>query len=152
MYFDDYVPGMVIPLATTTVTEDDILEFAARWDPQPFHVDKAFAEGGPFGALIASGWHTCAMAMRAMVGRYLVFDSSIVSPGIEEIRWLAPVRAGDEITFTATVVEAKPSQSKPDRGMVTGRIEGVNQGGVEVLSMTTLSIIRRKPESALPRP
>lgn len=143
MYFDDYLPGTSIPLGTAMVTEEDILDFGRRWDPQPFHVDRTFAEQGPFGELIASGWHTCALAMRAMVGRYLLPESSTPSPGIDEVRWLAPVRAGDAITFTATVIEATPSRSKPDRGMVKGRIEGTNQDGTTVLTMVSLNIIRR---------
>jgi acyl dehydratase len=144
MYFEDYAPGRVIALGSATVSEDEILDFARRWDPQPFHVDAALAEQGPFGVLIASGWHTCALAMRAMVGSYLVPESSTPSPGIDELRWLAPVRAGDTLTFRATVVEATPSRSKPDRGMVKGRIEGINQHGEGVLSMVSLNIIRRR--------
>lgn len=144
-YFEDFEPGQVYELGSTTVTEDAIVEFARRWDPQPFHVDPEAAAESVFGGLIASGWHTGAMWMRLYVDSMLVGSNAQGSPGIEELRWLAPVRPGDTLRARLTVLEATPSERRPDRGTIRIRGEMVNQDGVTVLSMVSRGHFGRRP-------
>ncbi len=146
LYFEDYELGRTFPLGTTEFTEDEIVAFGEKFDPQPFHVDKAAAEAGPLGGLIASGWHVGSAAMRAAVGNYFFVESSLPSPGLEDLKWLAPVRVGDRITYSATVTYAAPSRSKPDRGVVKTLMEGVNQDGTTVLSLLAVNIMLRRPQ------
>jgi acyl dehydratase len=145
--FDDFEPGRVYELGSTTVSEEDILTFAREFDPQPFHVDPEAAKESVFGGLIASGWHTGAMWMRLYVDAMLGGPTSQGSPGIEELRWLAPVRPGDTLHGRLTVLDATPSSRRPDRGTVRIRGEMVNQDGVTVLSMVSRGhFARRAPE------
>ena len=132
--FEDFEPGQVYELGSRTVTEDEIVDFARQWDPQPFHVDPEAAKESVFGGLIASGWQTGAMWMRLYVDSMLG-SAARGSPGIEELRWLAPVRPGDTLTGRLTVLETTPSATKPDRGTIRIRGEMVNQDGVTVMSM-----------------
>ena len=145
MYFDDYVPGTVSTLRTDLVSEASIIEFARQFDPREFHVDAASAAHGPYGGVIASGWHTCALAGHAMVTGYLAPESSLPAPGADEVRFHAPVRAGDTLTWRVTVLGARPSRSNPSRGIVRTLIEAVNQHGSLALSMTAINLIRRRP-------
>ena len=135
--FEDFEPGRVFELGTREVTEDEIVAFAREWDPQPFHVDPEAAQESIFGGLIASGWHTGAMWMRLYVDSLLVGAASMGSPGIEELRWLAPVRPGDTLEGRLTVLEATPSERRPDRGTIRIRGEMINQDGVIVMSMVS---------------
>jgi acyl dehydratase len=129
------------------VSEEDILSFARQFDPQPFHVDPEAAKESVFGELIASGWHTGAMWMRLYVDAMLGGPTSQGSPGIEELRWLAPVRPGDTLHGRLTVLDATPSSRRPDRGTVRIRGEMMNQDGVTVLSMVSRGhFARRAPE------
>jgi acyl dehydratase len=146
LYFDDFEPGQVLELGSRTVTEDEIIEFARQFDPQPFHVDPAAAAESVFGGLIASGWHTGAMWMRLYVDNMLGSASAQGSPGIEELRWLAPVRPGDTLHGRLTVLETTPSERRPDRGTVRIRGEMINQDGVTVMSMTSRGHFGRRPE------
>ena len=148
-YFEDYVTGTTSEHGPITVTEPEVVEFAQRFDPQPFHVDAAAAATGPFGGLIASGWHTCALMMRLLAEEYLSPASSLGSPGIDELRWLRPVRPGDQLTLRATVAQARPSRSKPDRGIVTTRIEMVDQAGDVVLRMTAMNLVLTRPDGRM---
>ena len=132
-------------LGSHAVTEQEIVEFARRWDPQPFHVDPEAAKESVFGGLIASGWHTGAMWMRLYVDSLLDAASSMGSPGVEELRWLAPVRPGDVLAGRLTVLETTPSERRPDRGTVRIRGEMVNQDGVTVLSMVSRGHFGRRP-------
>jgi len=143
-YFEDYEPGAVCLYGDIAMTEAEIVEFARRYDPQPMHVDAEAAARGPWGGLIASGWHTISRVMRVLVERYLSHVASIVSPGIDELRWTAPVRPGDVLRVRVTVEEATPSRSKPDRGLVRTRIEAFNQRDEIVLSMRAMNIFRRR--------
>jgi acyl dehydratase len=143
--FDDFEPGQVLELGSVAVTEDEIVEFARRFDPQPFHVDPEAAAESVFGGLIASGWHTGAMWMRLYVDSMLGTASAQGSPGIEELRWLAPVRPGDTLHGRLTVLETTPSDRRPDRGTVRIRGEMVNQDGVTVLSMVSRGHFGRRP-------
>ncbi len=135
--FDDFEAGQVFELGSHEVTEEEILAFARQWDPQPFHVDPEAAEKSSFGGLIASGWHTGALWMRLYVDSLLGGAAGMGSPGIEELRWLAPVRPGDTLTGRLTVLETTPSQRRPDRGTVRIRGEMLNQDGVTVMSMVS---------------
>jgi acyl dehydratase len=143
-YFEDYVPGAVFEYGDIAVTEAEIIEFARRFDPQHMHVDPEVAARGRFGGLIASGWHTAAMTMRLIVDNFLPGAASLASPGIDELRWLKPVRPGDVLRIRVTVVEATPSRSRPDRGMVRSFVEVLNQDGNIVMSMKPMNIIRRR--------
>ncbi|MDX6398231.1 MAG: hypothetical protein QOJ43_1639 [Gaiellaceae bacterium] len=135
--FEDFQPGQVFELGSTSVTEEEIVAFARQFDPQPFHVDPQAAQESVFGGLIASGWHTGSLWMRLYVDSMLGGPSSQGSPGIEELRWLAPVRPGDTLSGRLTVLETTPSERRPDRGTVRIRGELVNQDGVTVLSMVS---------------
>jgi acyl dehydratase len=143
-YFEDYIPGAVCVYGEIAITAEAIVEFARRYDPQPIHADPDAATRGPFGGLIASGWHTIALVMRLLVERYLSHVAAIVSPGIDELRWALPVRPGDVLSVRVTVLEATPSRSKPDRGLVRTFIEALNQRGEVVMSMRAMNFIRRR--------
>src|SRR5688572_11242050 len=134
--FEDFAPGQVYELGSKTVTEEEIVDFARRFDPQPFHIDAEAAKDSDFGGLIASGWHTGAMWMRMYVDNVLG-TASRGSPGIEELRWLAPVRPGDTLTGTLTVLDTAPSERDPTRGTVRIRAEMTNGDGVVVMRMTS---------------
>ena len=144
LYFEDLEPGRVHELGSHTVSEEEIVAFARQWDPQSFHVDPEAAKESVFGGLIASGWHTGAMWMRLYVDSLLDGAASMGSPGIEELRWLAPVRPGDTLHGRLTVLEATPSERRPDRGTVRIRGEMVNQDGVTVMSMVSRGHFGRK--------
>lgn len=145
-HFEDYVAGAVCVYGQIPVTEAAIVEFAQRYDPQPIHADPEAAGRGPFGGLIASGWHTISLVMRLLVERYLSHVAAIVSPGIDELRWTLPVRPGDVLSVRVTVLEATASRSKPDRGLVRTLIEALNQRGEVVLSMKAMNLIKRREE------
>lgn len=144
-YFEDFRPGQTVELGSRTVTEEEIVAFARQWDPQPFHTDAEAARDSVFGGLIASGWHTGAMWMRLYVDSLLGGSASQGSTGVEELRWLAPVRPGDTLTGRLEVLEAVPSERRPDRGTVRIRAEMVNQDGVTVMSMTSRGHFGRRP-------
>ncbi len=144
-YFEDFEPGQVVELGRRTVTEEEIVAFAREFDPQPFHVDPEAARESVFGGLIASGWHTGALWMRMYVDSLLEGTASMGSPGVEELRWLAPVRPGDTLTGRLEVLETTPSERRPDRGTVRIRAEMENQDGVVVLSMTSRGHFGRRP-------
>jgi acyl dehydratase len=147
LYFEDFEPGQVLDLGSRSVTEDDIVAFARQWDPQPFHVDPEAARDSVFGGLIASGWHTGAMWMRLYVDSLLGGASGQGSSGIEELRWLAPVRPGDTLSGRLIVLEATSSESHPGRGTIRIRGEMVNQEGVTVMSMISRGrFARRSPQ------
>ncbi len=144
IYFEDFKVGDQTVLGSITVDKAEVIEFAKRYDPQPFHIDEAAAEITMFGGLIASGWHTCAMGMRILVDSSLGQSASLGSPGVDEIRWLKPVRPGDVLTYHRTVLETKPSQSKPDRGAVNSLTEAFNQHGEIVMTMKGWGLFGRR--------
>jgi acyl dehydratase len=146
-YFEDYIPGAVFEYGEIRVDEAEIIEFARRFDPQDMHVDPEAARRGRFGGLIASGWHTGAMMMRLLADNLLPKAASLASPGIDELRWLHPVRPGDLLRIRVTVLETTPSRSKPDRGMVRTLIEVLNQDGNVVMSLKPMNIIARRSHS-----
>lgn len=144
-WYEDYVPGEVYEYGSITVTEEEILRFAGEFDPQSIHTDPRAAAQGPFGGLIASGWHTCAVMMRLYADHYVSRVASLASPGIDELRWVRPVRPGDTLSLRTTVKEARLSRSKPDRGLVRTAIEVLDQHGDTVLTMTAINILRCRP-------
>ncbi|MGZ8782391.1 MAG: MaoC family dehydratase [Gaiellaceae bacterium] len=145
LYFEDFSAGQVVELGSVAVTESAIVDFARAFDPQPFHVDPEAAKESVFGGLIASGWHTGAMWMRLYVDSMLGGTAGRGSPGVEELRWLAPVRPGDTLTGRLTVLELSPSERNPDRGTVRIRGEMVNQDGFTVMAMTSRGHFGRRP-------
>ena len=145
-YFDDYLPGATYDCGSVSISEDEIISFARQFDPQPFHVDPAAAACGPFGGLIASGWHTAALVMRQLVDHYLPEEASLGSPGLDETRWPDPVRPGDTLRVRASVVEARRSLSRPDRGIMKTAIEAVNQDGRTVMRATAINFLRIRPD------
>jgi acyl dehydratase len=147
-YFEDYEPGVTDRFGHEVVTEEDILRFAREFDPQSIHTDGPAAVAGPFGGLIASGWHTAAIMMRVFVTYFLNEAASLASPGIDELRWTRPVRPGDTLSVRFTVIEARASRSKPDRGLVRTTAEVFNQDDEVVLGLTAMNLLRRRPDPA----
>jgi acyl dehydratase len=143
-YFEDYRPGTVHRYGAVTVDQAEVIAFATKFDPQDIHVDPKAAARGPFGGLIASGWHTAAMMMRLFADHYLSKVASLASPGVDELRWTRPVRPGDTLTIRVTVLEANVSRSKPDRGVVRTLIEVLNQSGDLVMSCKAINLLRRR--------
>jgi acyl dehydratase len=146
-YFEDYPAGHVYEFGSVVMTQEEILDFARKYDPQYFHTDPEGAVQSRFGGLIASGWHTIGVTMRLLVEHYLSHTAAMASPGIDELRWLVPVRPGDTLRARVTKVEAKPSRTKTDRGMVIAKIEALNQRDEVVMSMIGLCIVARRPEA-----
>jgi acyl dehydratase len=142
-YFEDYTPGHVYEFGTITVSEAQIIDFARQFDPQYFHIDPERAKASRFGGIVASGWHTIGLAMRLYVDHYLSHVACLASPGVDEIRWPNPVRPGDVLKIRVTILEARPSRSKPDQGIVRAKVEAINQRDELVLSMTTVSFLGR---------
>ncbi len=146
--FDTLAPGDVLDLGSRHVTEAEIIAFARDFDPQPFHIDPEAAEASIFGGIIASGWHTCALTMRLLVDGFLSHAASMGSPGVEQIRWLRPVRPGDTLRAHIRVLETRPSQSKPDRGSVKTLTEVTNQAGDLVMTMESFVLMGRAAPQA----
>ena len=145
LYFEDFPTGDVRESPGRTVTRDEIVAFAREFDPQPFHIDETAAKATIYEGLIASGWHTIAIYMRLMWDSYLKDTASLGSPGVDEVRWLKPVRPGDTLRARFTVLEAVPSRSKPDRGIVRSLSEVFNQHGEVVMTLRGLGMFGRRP-------
>ena len=141
-YFEDYVEGASFEYGEISLSAEEIIEFARRFDPQPIHIDPEAAARGPFGGLIASGWHTAGVMMRLLADHYISHVAGMASPGVDEIRWLMPVRPGDTLSIRVTVLETKRSRSKPDRGMVRTLVEVLNQNREVVMTLKPMSIVR----------
>ena len=142
-YLDDLSPGQRFKSPGLTLSEAEIIDFAWRYDPQPFHLDANAAAESPYGGLIASGFQSLAICFRLFIQSGLLAESSLGSPGIDELRWLAPVRPGDTLHSEIEVLEARPSKSKPDRGIARLRYHAVNQRGEVVLSFIVNHLLRR---------
>lgn len=144
-YFEDFEVGKAIEVGSRTVSEEEILDFAKKFDPQPFHVDREAAAKSIYGGIIASGWHTCGLMMRLMVDGFLREAASLGSPGIDEIRWVKPVRGGDTLHVTTTALEVRPSSSKPDRGIIVTLWQAKNQHGELVATVKGMGLFQRRP-------
>lgn len=143
-YFEDFHEGEELELGTKTVTREEIVAFAREYDPQPFHVDDDAGAASHFGGLVASGWHTAAMWMRIYVDEVLLDSASLGSPGVEELRWLKPVRPGDTLTARMRVLWTKPSEKDPRRGTVFSESDFVNQQGEVVMRLRARGLFARR--------
>jgi len=144
-YFEDFTVGQVVDLGTVSPTAEAIIAFAREYDPQPFHVDPEAATSSVYGGLIASGWHTGALYMRLYVDAILLDAASHGSPGIDELRWLRPVRPGDVLRASFTVLETRPSVRRADRGSVRFAGAMTNQSGEQAMTMLATGLFGRRP-------
>jgi len=144
-YWEDFAVGTVREFGGMKLEKADILRFARDWDPQPFHVDEEAAKRSPYGGLIASGWQTCAAAMRMCCDAYLLDAASVGSPGVENVRWVKPVRPGDTLKVRLEVLEARPLKSKPGVGLVKNSWQLFNQHGEEVMQMEGYGMFLQRP-------
>ncbi len=140
-YFEDYIPGAVYEFGSIPVEAAEIISFAMKFDPQPFHTDPESARKSIYGGLIASGWHSASMMMRLFADHYLSHVASLGSPGVDELRWLKPVRPGDMLSIRVTVMDSRRSLSKPDRGILHSFCETLNQHGEVVMTMKALNFL-----------
>ena len=147
-YWEDMTVGQTRDLGTVTPTAEEIVAFASQFDPQPFHLDEEAAKASVFGGLCASGWHTCAMAMRLMVTNFLHESSSLGSPGLESLKWLKPVFPGDTLRLQHTVIESRPMTKRLDVGLVRTVWAMFNQHGEQVLHMEGYGMFRRRHPGA----
>jgi acyl dehydratase len=143
-YWEDLQPGSTRDLGSVTVSTEEIKEFAEQYDPQPFHVDEAAGRRSIFGNLCASGWHTCALAMKLTVENFLNESASMGSPGLESLRWLKPVYPGDTLTLKHTIAESRPLRKRLDTGLVRSVWEMFNQNGEKVMQMEGYGMFRRR--------
>jgi acyl dehydratase len=152
IYFEDIEVGAETDFGRYEVTREEVLDFARKYDPQPFHLSDEAAAGTHFGRLAASGWHTCAMTM-AVMARHVVDteQAGLGSPGVDSLRWLKPVYPGDTLHVSGRVVETRPSRSRPDIGSFRSEVTVTNQDKVPVLTFTSIVLMRRRPD-ALPEP
>ncbi|MGH8967548.1 MAG: MaoC family dehydratase [Actinomycetes bacterium] len=149
-WFSDYETGAQYEYGHLVVSEEEILRFAGQFDPQPIHVDAGYAKDGPFGGLIGSGWHSAGLAMRLLADHYLSRVASLASPGVDELRWQVPLRPGDRVRLRATVLEARPSRSKPDRGMVVTQVELRNDDDGLPISFRAMNLLAIRPDRRSP--
>jgi acyl dehydratase len=146
IYFDDMQVGDETLFGHYDVTREEVLEFARKYDPQPFHLSDEEAAKTHFGRLAASGWHTCAMTMSVIVKKITeTRQAGLGSPGVDNLRWLKPVYPGDRLTVRGKIVETRPSQSKPDIGSVRTETTVTNQDGDAVMRFTSIVLMRRRP-------
>lgn len=144
-YLDDFTVGQTLTFPPRPVSAEEIIAFARDYDPQPFHLDPEAAKQSLFGGLCASGWHTASMMMRLLVDHMIGRYASMGSPGVDSLRWVRPVFPGDVLHLSGEVLDVKPSQSKPDRGVITSRYEMRNQKGEVVLTMQAKGMYARRP-------
>jgi acyl dehydratase len=144
LHFEDFTPGRVFEHGPRRVPRDEMIAFAAEFDPQPMHLDEAAAKQTMMGGLSASGWYACCILMRMSADSFVVNSSSMGAPGVDEVRWLAPIRPDDELRLRATVAETRVSKSRPDMGFVRFDFEIFNAGGVRVMTLTTSLMMGRR--------
>ena len=147
-YFEDFQVGEVHQTGSYVVSREEILAFARQYDPQPFHLDEEAARTSIFGGIVASGWHTASICHRLVVEDTLGKAASLGSPGVDELRWLRPVRPGDTLTARVEVLSLTPSRSKPDRGAIKFRFEVRNQSGEPVMTEIANALFARRPPGA----
>ncbi|RJR25903.1 MAG: MaoC family dehydratase [Desulfobacteraceae bacterium] len=146
-YFEDYIRGATYRCGSISVEEEEIISFSKRFDPQLFHTDPEAAKETVYGGLIASGWHTASLTMRLFVDHYLSHVASLGSPGVDELRWLRPVRPGDTLSLRVTVTDTKRSRSKPDRGILQSYCETLNQHDEVVMTMKAVNLLACRQHS-----
>jgi acyl dehydratase len=143
-YFEDFEAGSVAQSGPKLVTREEIIAFASQFDPQPMRLDEEAARASMLGGLAASGWHTCALAMRMICDWFVLDSASMGAPGVDEVRWLKPVRPGDRVTLRRTVLETRASRSRPDMGFVKLQFEMLNQSGDVAMTMVTPMMISKR--------
>jgi acyl dehydratase len=144
LHWEDFEPGQVTDCGSRVVTREEIVAFAAEYDPQPMHLDEQAARATLLGGLVASGWHSCCILMRMLTDNLLVNASFMGAPGVEEVRWLAPVRPGERIKARATVLETRASRSRPDMGFVKFRFELIGPSDQPVMSLIVSPMFGRR--------
>jgi acyl dehydratase len=144
IFWEDFKPGERVEIGSTVVDRAEVIDFARRYDPQPFHIDDTAAKNSIYGGIIASGWHTCSMVMRLMCDAYLNKSASIGSPGLENIKWIKPVRPGDRITAFRSTLDSRISKSRPEVGIVRNLWEVFNQDGDLVMTMEGYGMFYRR--------
>ena len=146
LYWEDIEVGAVTEFGSYDVTREEVLEFAHKYDPQPFHVDDEAAARTHFGRIAASGWHTAAMTMRVIVDSLSRNpQAGLGSPGVDDLRWLKPVYPGDTLTMRGRIIDKTPSRSKPELGTIRTQTTVANQDGVDVMRFTSIVLMRRRP-------
>jgi acyl dehydratase len=145
LYWEDFTVGQTVDYGPRLVTAEEIKAFAAEFDPQPMHLDEGAARATMVGGLCASGWHTCSIMMRIIADGFIVDSSSMGAGGVEEVKWLAPVRPGDLLTVRASVLEKRVSNRRPEMGFVKFSFDVLNAAGVRVMALTTPLIFGRRP-------
>ena len=148
LHWEDFSPGQVVDCGSRLVTREEIVAFAAEYDPQPMHLDEDAARAMLLGGMVASGWHSCCMLMRLLTDAVLADSSFLGAPGMEEVKWLAPIRPGERIKARGTVLETRPSRSRPDMGFVKFRFELTDAGDKPVLSLVVYPMFARRPADA----
>ena len=148
LHWEDFSPGRVFEHGPRRITREEIVGFAAEFDPQPMHLDEAAARETLLGGLSASGWHACCILMKMCTESFVLNSASMGAPGVEEVRWLIPIRPGDALTLRATVVETRASSSRPDMGFVRFMFELHNQTGEQAMTLTTSLMIGRRAGGA----
>ena len=144
LHFEDFQPGAVAIYGPRLVTREEIVAFAAEFDPQPMHLDEAAASATMLGGLGASGWHSCCLLMRMIADGFILNSSSMGAPGVDEVKWLLPIRPDDEVTLRATVLETRASRSRPEMGFVRIEYALFNAAGARVLNLTTSMMMGRR--------
>jgi acyl dehydratase len=144
LHWEDFQPGAVALYGPRLVTREEIVAFAAEFDPQPMHLDEAAASSTLLGGLGASGWHSCALLMRMICDGFLLNSTSMGSPGVEEVRWLKPLRPGTTIRLRSTVMDSRESKSRADRGMVKFLFEVLDDAGTQLTMLTTTLMFTRR--------
>jgi acyl dehydratase len=147
LYWEDFTPGSVTEYGPRLVTREEIIAFAAEFDPQPMHMDEDAARATMLGGLAASGWHSCCLMMRMMADGFLLNSSSMGGPGVDEVRWLAPVRPGDRLTLRVRIVETRASKSRPEMGLVRIAFALLNQTGTEVMTLDNSLMFGRRAKA-----
>jgi acyl dehydratase len=146
LYFEDFKPGPFGTFGPKHVSREDLLAFACEYDPQPMHVDEEAAKHSMLKGLAGSGWHMCALTMRMIADGYVLHSACLGAPGVDEVRWTAPLRPGDDLTLIVEVVGTRESKSRPDVGFVTMKHDLRNAGGVSLMTLTTPIMMKRRPD------
>jgi acyl dehydratase len=145
-WFEDYTPGDIYEYGYTSASQDEIIEFARKFDPQPIHIDPVFAASDVFHGIIGSGAHTLALTMGLYVGHYISHSASLASPGLDELRWIAPLRPDEELKVRIEIQEARISGSKPDRGIVRSHATTISETSGDIMTFTAINFLRRRPD------
>jgi acyl dehydratase len=148
LYFEDFEPGAVRDYGPRLVTREEIVGFAAEFDPQPMHLDEEAGRASMLGGLAASGWHTCCLMMRMAADGFVLNSASMGAPGVDEVRWLAPLRPGSRITLRTTVLDSRSSASRPEMGFVKMLFEVCDDKNTLLMTLTASLIMGRRAEQA----